>query len=317
MIVAFILTSGHVLAHEDFYVTKVFGNVTTRIKTGFDYEEINNVAMLGQLAEKLCKALKYSEPVFLDFIHCYVGNCASGFFISYDNVNNEYLKWSGNPINGDAIVVRQIARHFQSQTTLKLLEYAILNLKHIKSTQRQISYQKGYYRLNPNSIDTLAIKRILITPNSDLLNNTLKIRIDRPDKDFRYGVSYYLQNNRYFVHRNGAVLFDFDNIYDFKRTGNLGNWVIIFDSDSSFYYAGGLSQKSQRHVIEKPLGYQPFKVEYIGEGKVAIYFWYWKKEREEDEVGEFFSVGTKQRTLLYLSEEDKLIQNLNKLLKNQ
>ena len=323
-VMSLIMVLGDVSAHEDFYVTKAFGNIKVRIQTGFEYEEINNVALLGQSAEKLCKALNYYEPVLLDFIH---SNRTPVFFVSYEN-----LAWGGNQgpnlgdfMEGNAIVVRQVGMYFQSQTTLKLLEYAILNLNDIKSTQKQVVYNEAhiYNKWKIHSIDSLIINNILKTPNSNLVNNTLQHRIYRTETDFRHGVSYYMQNNRYHVFRKDSFsgketgLIDLECIYDFKRTGNRGNWVIFFDSDSSFYYAGGLSQISRRHVIENMGNHRPYNIAYIGEGKLAIYFWYWKREREEDEVGEYILVGDKERTMIYLTKEDKLIPNLDKLLKQQ
>ena len=43
-------------AHQDFYVTKDYGNIKVRVKTGFVYEEINKAFIIGQLAEKLAKS---------------------------------------------------------------------------------------------------------------------------------------------------------------------------------------------------------------------------------------------------------------------
>jgi len=353
LIVTSFVTLGHVFAHEDFYATNDFGNVKVRIKTGFEYEEINNVALLGQLAEKLCKKFNYSEPIFLDFSHYYTGNCTPDFFISYDKVNNEYLKWGGNSnkslfwddnkvvfrevgnfLDGNAIVIRQIARHFQARTTMKLLEYAILNLKNIKSTQTQIEYNKNYCQWKINSIDTLIIKEMLNTPNSDLLNDILKVRIYRDEKDFGHGISYYLQDNRYYVFQKGlyqgleTVLFDFENIYDFKKFGKM--LALIFDTDSSFYYVkqsgiitfanGGGSEKgpqiSKRHVINNFGTYKPYDVTNIGDGKVVISFWYWKSERDENDTDKSITIGDKQKTLIYFAEDDRLY-DLDKVLRVQ
>ena len=318
LIVALSVTFGNAFAHQDFFVAKDFGNVKVRIKTGYEYEEINKVAIFGQLAEKLAKDLKCSESIFLDFNHHYTGNCTPDYFISYE----------------DIIVIRQVARQFQSHTTLKLLEYAILNLKNIKSTQTQIEYNKNYCNWKINSIDTFAIKKMLQTPNSDFLNNMLNIKVYRPEENFEYGISYYWQNNRYFIfqksffNKQESVITDFENIYDFKKTGNLS--AIIFETDSSFYYVaqsgyvhfgvGGTGdqqnkpQISKRQIIENEVGYRPFTIVGIGGGKIVISFSHWA-EWKDDENSEFTMIGQKERTLIYLTKEDKLIQDLDKLLK--
>jgi hypothetical protein len=321
LIVALIMMSGQtVKAHEDFYAIKEFGNVKVRIKTGFEYEEIYNIALLGQSAEKLCIALNYSKPILLDFIHCYINNFVPDYHVSYDKILDEHIDHyvqqrkstflkdykityilAGNYIDDNAIIVRQTAKHFECQTTLKLLEYAILNLNNI------------------NAIDTFDLNEALNSPTSDLVNNTMENKIYRSEDNFSHGVSYYMQKNRYFVFfsfmSSGGILFDIEHIFDFQRTGNAGNWVVIFDSDSSFYYAGGLNGLSKRHVLKKSGNYRPFNITYIGNHKIAIYYWYWKREREEDEVGDYFTVGDKEKTMIYIPKEDRIIEDLDKLLK--
>jgi hypothetical protein len=64
-----LLTSITVSAHQDFFVVNEFGNVKTRIKTGYEYEEIKKVQIIGELAELLAKKLNYNEPILLDFNH--------------------------------------------------------------------------------------------------------------------------------------------------------------------------------------------------------------------------------------------------------
>jgi hypothetical protein len=67
------LTFGTTFAHKDFWKVADFGNVKVRVKTGFQYEEINKAFIIGQLAEKLSKDLNYADTIFLDFNHlpCY------------------------------------------------------------------------------------------------------------------------------------------------------------------------------------------------------------------------------------------------------
>lgn len=84
LILIFILFStAKAFAHQDFWMTKTFGNVKVRIKTGFRYEEINKVWIIGELAQNLCNELKYKDTVFLDFNHAYTGYCSPDYFISF------------------------------------------------------------------------------------------------------------------------------------------------------------------------------------------------------------------------------------------
>jgi hypothetical protein len=344
------INCGQTFAHENTIVVKHFGNVKVRVETAWRDEGINKMAIWGQLAEKLCKELNYTDSVFLHF-----GYCIPDYLVSFDKGRIEsMLKMRRMPFPGgpsteytpepveflkeDAIVIRQLtdANGFQAQTTLKLLEYAILNLNHIKTTQTFVEVDINYCKNRFISIDLLEIKKILNTPNSDIVNNVLNQKVYRPEQDFSYGISYYWQNNRYFVFQKSffnnqeSVITDFENIYDVKKIGMLS--ALIFDSDSSYYYVlqsgsvhfgrGGTGgqqgnpQLSQRQVIEDRKGNRPFTVTDIGGGKIAISFSFWD-EWKEDENSEYSMVGDRVRTLLYLTKEDRLIQDLDKLLKNQ
>ena len=348
LIIVLSMNFGNVFAHSDLFYNNNFGNVKTSILTGFQYEEINKVAIFGQLAEKLSKEFNYSDPILLDFTHTYTRSEISDSFISYDSISYwdaDSKSWLVNK----GIVIRQIAKEFQAQPILKLLEYAILNLETVKSTQKQMVYNPypplSNYERKINTIDTLAIEQILNTSNSDLLNNILKQRVDRPEKegidrpegDFRNGgISYYWQNNRYFVflkydkwyggdytnwenaQEREVVLFDVENIYDFRR---FRNWSgLIFDTDTSFYsvkqhinipFGQGSHMHedkpkiSQRQVIENISGYwlwRPFQIENIGGDKVSITLQSSNWDRP-------------YRTLLHLVNEDRLIQDLDELIR--
>ncbi len=314
-----ILTFGNTFAHSDFYIVKDFENVKVRIKTGYKYEEIEKVFLIGQLADSFAIQLNYSEPIFLDFNHYYVGNCEPNYFISYDRGKIQNT-WSGVSKEDDflkdkSIVVRQVARQFDSQTTLKLLEYAIINIKKIKSSQNELIYNKNYCQWRINSIDTTLIKGILNEPNSNQINNILSLKIERPFNDF---VSYYLQNNKYTVFFSGfhttkdTALIILDNVYQFYENRK----SLIFDTDTSFYYIDGFAKKvSRRHVIQNTNGnYRPYGINYIGNEKFSIHFRYYPKENDPENAEKF--VFEKERTLIYLMEKDVLIQNLDELLKN-
>src|SRR5690606_25924537 len=187
-----VLTFGTVFAHQDFWMTKDFGNVKVRIKTGFEYEEINKVFIIGKLAEQFSKQLKYTDKIFLDFNHHYTGNCEPDYFISYDKgkIQNS---WNGAQKEIDflkekSIVVRQVSRRFDAETTLKLLEYSIQNVEQIKSLQKEIDYNKNYCQWIINSIDTTQINTILLEPVSNQIKIALKSKIEKPEKEFKYGL---------------------------------------------------------------------------------------------------------------------------------
>lgn len=311
------LTFVAAFAHQDFSLTKDFGNVKVRIKTGFEYEEIAKVFMFGQLAEKLSKQINYSDPIFLDFNHHYIRNCNPDYFLSYDKGKIQH-SWSGAEMGDDflkknLIVVRQVSRCFDAEVTLKLLEYALHNLAQIKSSQKEINYNKNYCQWIINSIDTTLIKKHLLVPTSEQLKNILNTKIERLERDFRYGISYFFKGNQYNVFARGydkvdTTLLKLDNIYDFKKVGS--STVVVFDTDSSFYYVNQYENKvSKRQVIQNIHNYfEPFRVVNIGGKKLLIYFWHYPKENHSELT---------ERTSIYLTQKDELIQDLDKLIEKE
>ncbi|WP_353778081.1 hypothetical protein [Winogradskyella sp. 3972H.M.0a.05] len=313
-----ILTFGTVFAHQDFWVTKDFGNVKVRIKTGYNYEEINKVFIFGELAEKLALELGYKDQIFLDFNHHYTSDCPPDYFISFDKGEIEYT-WGGankpKPIlSKRSIVIRQVSRQFDAKTTLKLVEFALKNLIKVKSNQKQIEYNKNYCQWKIQTMDTMKIKEIFKKPLSEEVKIVMSKKIERPEKDFRYGTSYYWQNDRYTVftrdyNREDIDIKTINNIYDFQKINN--NSTIIFDSDSSFYFVSRYGEKkiSTRNIIENTFDfYRPYTVRDIGGDKLSIYFYYYSRE---------LGLQPKERTLIYLTDKDKLIQNLDKLIEKE
>lgn len=312
-----VLTFGTVFAHQDFWMTKDFGNVKVRIKTGFEYEEINKVFIIGQLAEQFARQLNYNDKIFLDFNHHYTGNCEPDYFISFDKGKIEY-SWSGADKEKDflkekSIVVKQVSRQFDAETTLKLVEYAIQNIGQIKSSQKEISYNKNYCQWIINSIDTTLVKTILVEPVSNQVGTALTLKIEKSEKEFKYGLSYFFKDNKYSIfsreyNKNDHTLLTLDNIYDLKKIGSSS--MIIFDTDSTFYYVNQYQKKvSKRNIINnKHDYYRPYKIEFIGGNKISINFYYYSKEEGRQ---------PKDRTLIYLIEEDELIQDLDKLIEKR
>ncbi len=307
------LITGTAFSHQDFWTIKDFGNVKVRIKTGFYYEEIKKVFLLGQLAQRFAKDLKYSEPIFLDFNHYYVGNCEPDYFISYDKGKIGYT-WNGANEEKDllkekAIVIRQIDRYFDAHKTLILLEYAILNLSTVKASQKQIEYNKNYCQWRINSIDTASIKKLFDVPNSEKINNALDLKIYPDGEDFKYGISYYLKANKYIVFtriydKRDTDLFILNNIHAIKKLDS--STAIIFDTDSSFYYLNQFKPVSKRHIINNTnKNFIPLKIESMGGNKISIYFSYYSQEDGKQ---------PREGTLIYLVNQDKLIQDLEKLI---
>ncbi len=304
-------------AHQDFWVMGQSGNIYVRVTTGYQYEMIKKAFIIGTLAEKLALSLNYTKPIFLDFNHYYVDDCEPDYFISFDK-GEIGEPWEGGK-KGDpylpskALVIRQVATIFNIEATLKLVEYAIANQTEITRKQKEIIYTKYYCRWGISSIDTSLIKAQLTKPNSKLVDSILLLRVDRPVEKFVRGVSYYWQNNQCHIFvrdqdKADSVLAVIDEVYYINPIGSSS--ALVFDTDSSFYYANQYrSTISKRQVIKDISGnFDPFDIQEIGGDKLAIYFSYYAKDA---------MYGMEERTLIYLMDQDVLIQDLDELIKKE
>lgn len=300
------LNLGSLYGHEDFCITRDYGNVKVRVKSGFDFEEINKAFIIGQLSQALVKDLGYSKQVFLDFDHHYTGDCEPDYFISFDdgNIKEPWEDYNKKDLfKGRAIVVRQVARTFDVVTTLKLLEYSVLNNDIIKSSQRQIEYNQNYCNWTINSIDTLLIDKQVSKDMSPLIAEIFKLKIERPEKDFRNGVSYYWLEGKYyiFVRQDGQedkVVLVLPRIYNLQRIES--NITVVFDSDRAFYCVTADNQlvvSTHQEIVDASNHYRPYRVSKISEKELSIYF---------------SSVRTGERTLVYSIINDELQQGVKK-----
>ena len=292
----FMLAWENASAHTDvvFSHSWDFGNVKVRllIEGGNNEEVKNKVEFIGKMAEYFVKQLNCSYPILLDFNYYYIKDCETDCFLSY-NKNN-------------TIVVEQFGNQLDAQTTLKLLEYAISNKKKIKSSQTIINYNKYYYRQTIQSINTTLIQQILCQPNSDNLDMILNLKFNKNKDDFKFGFSYYLQNNKYTLffrdYDKDTNLLTLDNIHQLEIINDYA--ALVFDSDTSFYFVDE-NKISPRHIIQNVTyyGITPFKIEYRDEQKIIIV------------PTEMYSLGgviMQNKYLLYFTEEDKLIQDIDK-----
>ncbi|MFC0605846.1 hypothetical protein [Winogradskyella pulchriflava] len=307
-------TTMAVSAHQDFWVTTEFGNIKTRIKTGYKYEEIKKVEIIGKLAELLAKKLNYNEPILLDFNHFYVGIAEPIYFLSFDNgtiqYNNSYARKGQALLNKKGIVVRQVSNKFDIINTLKMLEYSIINWKTIKKEQKKIEYNDNYCDWIINSIDSTKTVEILNHNVSEIISELKKKKIYRPDKDFNSGITYFWQNDKYnivFVEKGKETIITLlTNIYDIQRKWNT---VFIFETSADFIVFDTYKKEivSKKWTIENAdKNYRLYDINHIGGDKYSISFFYYSEEA---------GIQPKNQILIYARHDDKLIQDLNKLMK--
>lgn len=273
-------------AHQDSYYTNKYDNVTVRIKTSGDCEEVVKSKFIGQYSSYLAKSMGYKGKIFIDLIHDYGNSMKPASFISFDNGSYESI-WQGaartikSKEKKERIVIRQFQYSFELTKVLKELEYAILNLSLLKSDIR-VKKHKGYlddmfYFVHSISIEK--IKKIHRMRESKLIQKVKNKRIRRPEEKGNSDLSYFAQNGKYYLfykqRGNIEVIDSITNVYSFKRWDSFVSFVFIspkeficvqdklFENDRKI---------SNRHVIDtvKEDYYQYITVSKLDEGVFTI-----------------------------------------------
>lgn len=309
----FSLFSLTVFAHQDFWVVKEFGNIKTRIKTGYQYEEIKKVEIIGKLAEMLAKELNYNKPVLLDFNHFYVGIAKPTYFLSFDRGKINYN--SSNKENGiklldkNGIVIRQVSNTFNILNTLKILEYSINNWKSIEKEQKTIEYKENYCDWLINSINKTKILNILNNNESETLKKIKKLKIYRPESKLKFSLNYFWKNGKYHIfyreNNKEKIILSINSIYSIQKEWNT---IFIFETKTKFLVIDNNNKEliSKKWNIENGnQNYRPYKIERLGGDKYVIKFSFFSEE-----------TGEQNRILIYSKNNDKLIQDLDKLMRN-
>lgn len=280
-------------AHKDYTLFKTFGNVTVAFSTGFNYEEIQKAYVIGSLAEQLSIKLNYKKKICLNFHHSYTKKIEPQAFIYFGKC------WLSRK---NQIIVKQVALRFEVEKSLKLIEYAILNVHEIKKNQTVVKYNDAYNERNTLSIDTKIIENLNYLPNSKEIKAVLEHKVYRLESK-KGEVSYYWHKGEFNIFcKNGKsdeiVVLKLDSIYQFIV---IGSAVFVFDTNNTFYYINDYPLSiSKKHLIENNQDYwRIYSIVSIGGRKFAI---------------NHFGRGT---TLIYMDKNDRLIQDLDKALENQ
>ncbi len=339
LVLVLLPSANAVLAHEDFYRFMDFDNIKVRIRTGHEYEEINKVAIIGELTRRLTESMGYQEPVLLDCLHAYGGTGAADHFISFgDGAEPDALAWGSRPgatttphLKSPGIVIKQVSESFDVATTLKLVEYAVSHVAEIKRDQRMRKHQGNYSSWWALSIAKGKTVEIVAAPVSPAIEKVWKKWAIRPRTGSEKfpGINYCFKDGKYVVYywsgsRYQRCLLSLDDIYDFQK---VSSWqAIVFDTAESFYYVAGdrygpddYRACSKRHFIEDTDDYyRPYEALSLGRDKIAICFSYLVGiPPDRSSPRRRFPMKMRYRALIYRPEQDDLVQDLDELLEKR
>jgi len=323
LVILILFSKNLAFGHQDFYVTHKYGNVQTRIKTGFDYEQINIVKIIGKMSEKLCAELNYNKSIYLDFNHAYTGDIDPDYFISFGKGVIKYT-WNNDKapavLNTKGIVLRQVSHEFDIESTLKLLQYSITNLTDIKNNQCEIVYEQNYCQWIITTIDTVEIKNALLHSTSPEIEEIICQRTYVNNTDWTFGVDYFYQDRKF-----NFLVKAYNDIKDtialttksiFQIAPIDSGTKLIFDTDCTFHCVGWHGRDrvvSIRHAI-KEVGdnYQPFDVNDIGDDLISIHF---NRHLTEEELARNNKMYHYSKTSIYDQSRDILIDDLRERIK--
>lgn len=326
LFILLILMSYHQASgHSDRYIIFKFGNIHTRIKTGFNYEQINVAKIIAKLTQKISNKLNYKKPILLDFNHAYTKDIEPDYFISFGKGKINY-RWKEKKQKGllktKGMVIRQVSHNFDIEATLKLIEFSINNVKKIKKEQLEIVYNKHYHQWKIPTIDTLTIQEIIQNNPSELIDEIIAQKTFLGSTNWNYGISYFYQNKQFhFLVKayNGVkdtIALSTNSL--FQVTSIDPGTKLVFDTDSTFYCVGWYDQKrvvsKQQRLKSVRDKYRLFRVENIGDDLVSINFirFRTKDEFKESKRGLYF-----ENTSIYDIKNDKLVDNIRELIESQ
>jgi len=304
-------------SYQDVISTYSFENVKIRLKTGQSFIEIQNKAIiLGQLALLTAKERKYKNEIIFDIVHDYSKQDSAKEYIGFSNIDIS-LKSDFSKLNVKKkyLIIYLIARNIEYDKVIQILDNSILNIDFIIANQ----IEKQIGNSNIFALDNENLNRINV--KSRITDKILSCKLDRVIDDNQnytsYSTSYFFKDNKYHLyglslnnHKNRndtVVVATISNIFQFERLNY--SWIIVFDSDTSFYFLNNSYQNgptiSQRHTISKTFSnYMPFNVTQVSE-YIFISF-----SVHTNELGN----QPKRRLLAYQPETDNLIQDAIKLL---
>lgn len=273
-------------AHQDFYVTKTYGKVTVRFHTGFHYEEINKAFIIGQYCNLyLEKYTKNTQEILLDFDHDYTEDFTPNYFINYGK--GEWISFYSNgsdkcepELKKEDIIIKQVAREFDIQETLKLLEYSVNNIESIKNEQKSIKFLKGFGRgIEINSIDTNTTKQIVKGIFSENLKKVVTVKMSRTDS--KNVINYYAYNNEFTVFKGETALKTFKKIKHFLVISK--NEVLVFPTKYQFFYIK-YDEKSGKTIVQTNFltgtwkdSFEPYELKKIDKQKVELTQYVWDR----------------------------------------
>lgn len=158
----------HCYGHEDKIVQKTYGNTTVVIKTGFDYNEIHKIEILGQLTNLLTQEQSFKKKIKINFSHDYTNNQERDYF-KINNLQQE-----------NTLYFKHVADVLNIKNFLKIiLHFITLEKESLQENLTQIHINHDYHVnelleiTNPEYLERVIQKEYQII--NDLINQNIPV----------------------------------------------------------------------------------------------------------------------------------------------
>lgn len=317
-----LVTNFAVQSHSDMGKYYIYGKVNSMISWGLsEHEERNKAVMICMLADSLLEVHHFKSRINLGFTHTYLEKSSEDFSLSLVSYDKE----------PPSIKVALKSYRYDVEKLLKLLEFAILNVKELKNREdnrdtlivgdfKEIITNKGAfvkrksYRITKMS--NFFVDSVLKIPTSIDVKNVLSRKVYRPTDNETpgyYSISYYLQNDQYFIYHqvimNGKTynldVMRLENIYQFVPNYSYSR-AMVFDTDSSFYFLNFFNAKSisTRQILPTiKMKYYPYNVTFPSPTIVSF--------SRKDLIN---NRGIVDRNFIYRIEDDYLVSDIDNVI---
>ena len=218
---------GNAFGHSDSNLSYQYGQVLISIKTGIYNRVQEDIKLLGQLLDKVCKNLNISDTVHIDFIHDYSCiDCKSYymfsktepfiynlFYLGDENFSLGRDRYSDS-LNGSNIesTIRIIGSSLDLREALKVSTLLLYHQNKIESTEFKDLFSRSKNNVYKSTFQFYHSRFYKYKENKmlfQLIDNILaeKNWLYYPDEDVNF-IYYYQDSTYYIVHKKDSSLID-------------------------------------------------------------------------------------------------------------
>lgn len=268
LLFAFLFTQIICFSSPRITVKKEYENVILFYDGNTNNEKYAKLEFIAKRVLILSKQYNYSEKIILNFLFLESNDERRDYFIAYTQPkyllkHKNYKKFHEEKLiidNNNFIVLTAFDEFLSQMETLKLIDFALYDLKSFKNLQiQEIKYERFDNEYNYiYSISEDKVQRIIENNKASyFVRKTMSEKIYREvdNKDYTFFISYFTMNDKYYPYlrerKNETVIDTLDKIKYYAREFN--NVFVFSDSFVFNFYA--FEDMGNELIIKKNIRY--------------------------------------------------------------